>query len=136
VCGAPWERIIERVGGRTTGRTPGQQREATERGIGSATFTNAHIGDFVGERHTRGFEPSCSCNADPAPGTVLDPFAGAGTTGLVAVRNRRAFIGLELNPEYAQMARDRISTDIRLGHRAPQRVDVDPGQIDIFEALS
>jgi DNA modification methylase len=46
--------------------------------------------------------------------TVLDPFAGAGTTGLVACRHNRDFIGIELNPEYAQMARNRIHDDAPL----------------------
>jgi hypothetical protein len=103
---------------------------------GRADGAIAGPGGMVDTVRTIGCEPSCACNADPAPGTVLDPFAGAGTTGLVAVRNRRSFIGLELNPGYAQMARDRIATDIRLGHRAPQRVDVSADQINIFEALS
>ena len=39
---------------------------------------------------------------------VLDPFAGSGTVGVVALRHQRDFVGIELNPEYAQMARDRI----------------------------
>lgn len=42
-------------------------------------------------------------------GTVLDPFAGSGTTGVVAKRLRRDFIGCEINPDYAQMAADRIA---------------------------
>ena len=46
--------------------------------------------------------------------TVLDPFAGSGTTGLVALRHNREFIGCELNPEYAQMARERIVDDAPL----------------------
>lgn len=46
--------------------------------------------------------------------TVLDPFSGAGTTGMVALRHGRAFVGIELNPEYAQMARDRILDDAPL----------------------
>jgi DNA modification methylase len=41
--------------------------------------------------------------------TVLDPFAGAGTTGLVALDEGRDFIGVELNAEYADMARERIA---------------------------
>ena len=45
---------------------------------------------------------------------VLDPFAGSGTTGVVALRHNRNFIGCELNPEYAQMARDRIYGDMPL----------------------
>ena len=40
--------------------------------------------------------------------TVLDPFAGAGTTGVVAQKLGREFVGVELNPEYAEMARKRI----------------------------
>lgn len=42
-------------------------------------------------------------------GTVLDPFAGSGTTGVVAKRLRRDFIGCDINPDYAQMAADRIA---------------------------
>jgi DNA modification methylase len=40
--------------------------------------------------------------------TVLDPFFGSGTTGLVAVKHRRQFIGIELNPEYVQLAEKRL----------------------------
>lgn len=47
-------------------------------------------------------------------GTVLDPFGGAGTTGLVADRLRRNALLIELNPTYAQMARERINDDAPL----------------------
>ena len=40
--------------------------------------------------------------------TVLDPFCGSGTTGQVAIQLGRSFIGIELNPEYAELARNRI----------------------------
>ena len=43
--------------------------------------------------------------------TVLDPFAGSGTVGVVALRHQRDFIGIELNPEYAEMAQRRIEDD-------------------------
>jgi DNA modification methylase len=46
--------------------------------------------------------------------TVLDPFAGAGTTGLVADRLGRNFIGFDLNPKYVEMARRRIAADAPL----------------------
>jgi len=39
---------------------------------------------------------------------VLDPFCGSGTTGKVAVKLGRDFIGIELNPEYIELARERI----------------------------
>jgi hypothetical protein len=55
--------------------------------------------------------PDCACNAGHKPGTVLDPFFGAGTTGLVADRLQRDWIGIELNPEYAEIARRRIDGD-------------------------
>ena len=44
----------------------------------------------------------------PMGGVCLDPFMGAGTTGVVAVKLGREFIGIELNPEYAYMAEERI----------------------------
>lgn len=47
-------------------------------------------------------------------GTVLDPFGGAGTTGLVADRLKRNAILIELNPEYAAMAKRRIKSDAPL----------------------
>ena len=48
--------------------------------------------------------------AGSAPGdTVVDPFAGSGTVGVVALRYGRRFIGCELNAEYAQMARRRVA---------------------------
>jgi len=40
---------------------------------------------------------------------ILDPFAGSGTVGVVALRHGRRFVGLELNPVYAEMARRRIA---------------------------
>jgi len=43
--------------------------------------------------------------------TVLDPFSGSGTTGMVALRNGRNYVGTELNPEYAELSHQRISED-------------------------
>ncbi|KKL92459.1 hypothetical protein LCGC14_1884460 [marine sediment metagenome] len=52
-------------------------------------------------------EPCILAGSEPGD-TVLDSFAGAGTVGVVAARHGREFIGVELNPEYAQMAEERI----------------------------
>jgi DNA modification methylase len=46
--------------------------------------------------------------------TVLDPFTGSGTTGVAALRCDRHFVGVELNPEYAVLARNRIRDDAPL----------------------
>lgn len=57
----------------------------------------------------------CILAGCPEEGTVLDPFCGSGTTGIVSVRNGRRFIGLELNPEYADMSVRRINAEIKQG---------------------
>ena len=50
----------------------------------------------------------CGCNAGWRPGIVLDPFIGSGTVAKVATRLRRQWIGIELNPEYVEMAYRRL----------------------------
>lgn len=44
----------------------------------------------------------------PKNGTVLDPFFGAGTTGLVAIKQNKKFVGIEINPSYISLAKKRI----------------------------
>jgi DNA modification methylase len=46
--------------------------------------------------------------------TVLDPFLGSGTVGLVAQRHNRRWVGCELNPEYAKIAETRISKETNI----------------------
>lgn len=50
----------------------------------------------------------CGCNAGFSSGIILDPFMGAGTTALAALRLNRRFCGIELNPEYIKIAEKRI----------------------------
>lgn len=66
-------------------------------------FRGAHFAVFPEKL----IEP-CILAGSPLGGTVLDPFAGSGTTGVVAKRLWRDFIGCEINPDYAQMATERI----------------------------
>jgi DNA modification methylase len=72
----------------------------------TAPFAEAHFATFPPAL----IEP-CIKAGCPKGGTVLDPFGGAGTTGLVADRNGRNAILVELNPEYATMAERRIQND-------------------------
>ena len=51
----------------------------------------------------KGWAPSCKCKDDPMPCKVLDPFAGAGTTGLAALRHGRDAVLIELNSEYCKI---------------------------------
>ena len=50
-------------------------------------------------------------------GLVLDPFAGAGTTGLAALAEGRRFIGIEMHPTYAAIARRRLAAAVRFRER-------------------
>lgn len=50
----------------------------------------------------------CGCNAGFHSSVVIDPFMGSGTVGLVAAQNARDFIGIELNPEYVELAKKRL----------------------------
>jgi site-specific DNA-methyltransferase (adenine-specific) len=52
--------------------------------------------------------PSCDCSAEHEPAVVLDPFFGAGTTGLAAEQLDRDWLGIELNPDFAELAEQRI----------------------------
>lgn len=63
-----------------------------------------------GMRHTRevGELRRCDCRAPVRPGIVLDPFCGLNTTGLVAERLNRDWLGVELNPTFTKLAEDRL----------------------------
>lgn len=54
-------------------------------------------------------KPSCDCQAGWQRGLVLDPFMGAGTTGLAARRRGYDWLGIELNPDYRTLATERIA---------------------------
>lgn len=69
-------------------------------------FKGAHFATFPPDL----IEP-CVLAGCPEGGTVLDPFGGSGTTGLVADRHGRDAILCELNPAYAEMAAARIAED-------------------------
>jgi DNA modification methylase len=74
--------------------------------IATNPFPEAHFATFPPELPEICIKAGC-----PKGGTVLDPFGGAGTTGLVADRLQRNAVLIELNPEYAAMAQRRINGD-------------------------
>ena len=77
--------------------------------IATKGFPGAHFATFPPAL----VEP-CILAGSRGGDTILDPFCGSGTTGLVALRLGRKFIGIELNPEYAAMAERRIREDAPL----------------------
>jgi DNA modification methylase len=89
--------------------------------IATQPFTEAHFATFPTEIPRR-----CILAGSREGDTVLDPFLGAGTTLLVADRLGRDGIGIELNPEYAQMARRRITNDAPLFANVPYEPPTKP----------
>ena len=83
----------------------------------------------------------CIIAGCPAGGTVLDPFFGAGTTGVVADRLQRSCIGIELNETYAAMAAERIRkdggffSDVSVGDARAPCGTADTAQSDCFADL-
>ncbi|QTH19769.1 site-specific DNA-methyltransferase [Rhizorhabdus wittichii] len=74
--------------------------------IATAAFSEAHFATFP-----PALVAPCLAAGCPVGGTVLDPFGGAGTIGLVADRMQRHAVLIELNPEYAAIARRRLDGD-------------------------
>lgn len=77
--------------------------------VSTVPFRDAHFATFPPKL----IEPCILAGSRPGD-TVLDPFGGAGTTGLVASRNSRKALLIELNPQYAELARKRIHDDAPL----------------------
>lgn len=65
-----------------------------------------------------GWHACCPHDGLPQPCVVLDPFSGSGTTGVVAVKAGRRFIGIELSPEHAARSERRIATEAAIGNTA------------------
>jgi site-specific DNA-methyltransferase (adenine-specific) len=86
-----------------SGKLAGKNKRAVWN-ISTTNFSGAHFAVYPPKLIETPIKAGC-----PEGGTVLDPFMGSGTTGLVAKKLNRNWLGIELNPEYAQMAEDRIN---------------------------
>lgn len=107
-CGAPWRRVVQRqrlldgehpVTGAFAG--PDEPRRMPN-GIGHWRFSTRTT--------ALGWEPNCCHQPEPVPCTVLDPFAGSGTTLAVARRMGRQAIGIELQSDYLPLIRARVAS--------------------------
>jgi DNA modification methylase len=103
-CGAPWERVVEKVGGIKNDSYATTKTAAVMQGGKSSTTLNAKPPASV----TTGWRPTCTCNQPPTPCTVLDPFGGSGTVSYVAQRYGRSSIYIDLNPKYRSIAIGRM----------------------------
>ena len=123
VCGAGWERVVE--------------KESPPMEVYTKTNVKEDVGDFIykarkdgikvgyGQKYqnwrndnpplTTGWQPTCTCSHDETiPCTVLDPFGGSGTTGLVARNLKRDCILIELNPAYVKIMKKKLRLNEQL----------------------
>jgi hypothetical protein len=105
-CGKPRERIVAstirhtQMTNNVAGPTEGVGHHRGAKFAASGVVPGLRISETIGWS-------DCGCGASFTPGTCLDPFMGSGTTALVARRLGRKAIGIELNPEYAELAAKR-----------------------------
>jgi hypothetical protein len=109
-CGKPWTRVVEK---------PQPPEAMRNRGNGAKMdFHGRQVGggqklqDWYDDHPpaTTGWRAGCACDAgEPIPATVLDPFCGSGTTGLVALTYGRDFVGIDLSADYLALAEKRIA---------------------------
>ena len=83
--------------------TPETRNKRSVWTVSTKPYRDAHFATFPPKL----IEP-CILAGSAADTLVLDPFSGAGTTGVVAVQHGRRYIGIELNPDYLEMSRKRI----------------------------
>lgn len=113
-CGAPWKRVMKKGY-----RAPAEEDVISDmiaKGVprqkanlyGSPSRKPEHYINNPDE--TIGWIPTCSCGIETTvPCRVLDPFSGAGTVGVVSARYGRDFVGIDLNPEYIEIAKKRLN---------------------------
>jgi len=110
-CGAPWKRLTEKSrsfesGSGRSGRDPiGKNGPGLQ---GGGETRDIRRGPCL-QVETTGWQPTCSCdNEGKGRCLVLDPFAGSGTTGEVALKHGRDYLLIELNRDYETLIRGRL----------------------------
>ena len=98
-CGAGYVRCVEN--GPSRNKHLMTMPSVIARGLSPTSCLN-HSGEYKPrERVDFGWQPACSCNAgEPVSATVMDPFSGSCTTGRVALRLGRSYIGVDLAESY------------------------------------
>lgn len=107
--GKPIKRIVEKGG--VAYEDAGDRKRAEAPG---SEISKGHNSVFqegvIFDEQTVGWDYPDECE-ETEPQTVLDPFMGSGTTGIVALKHGRKFIGIDLNEKFINIAKDRIRSD-------------------------
>lgn len=117
-CGAPWERIVEPTEEykKTLEFVKSREGQESLRSTSMQRFRNDGVlpkgVSRSAQYKTISWRPTCQCDAEVVPCVVLDPFAGSGTTGLVARSLGRKVILIELNPQYGKLIKQRAMSNV------------------------
>jgi DNA modification methylase len=111
-CGRPWVRVLKKTGRRVQHQHgPGKAQKilvSQEQHGATSSLTTGFTQEWV----TVGWRQGCKCeNVSVIPCLVLDPFNGAGTTGVVARRLHRRYLGIEVGSQYVAQSEQRIVED-------------------------
>ncbi|HEV2317748.1 MAG TPA: site-specific DNA-methyltransferase [Thermoplasmata archaeon] len=130
-CGAPWRRQVEVSYVKSPAHGPGSSMAGSRHAphtddhlvAGRSNKTSiAELPRVAKVSETIGWEPGCDCNAEVIASLVLDPFCGSGTSLWVARSLGRRSVGIELNHEYAALARKRCRASVPDLERFAQEV--------------
>lgn len=130
LCGTPWHRVTRKIRVPTRPGTNSKVPAGWQTGCGShdgivgrykadsQTTVDGRRPNVVGNRdpqrhvtrvETLGRKQTCDCpDSDPVPCVVLDPYNGAASTGCAALHLGRDYLGIELNPEYVRLSKQRL----------------------------
>ena len=104
-CGAPWARVTEprllpTTKAAKTFIVDARDASADPNDQGSNRQKDGHRPGWIRADITTGWQPTCAHDDGSRQSVVLDPFAGSGTTGCVALRHGRSFVGIDISAEY------------------------------------
>lgn len=103
-CKSPYIRIVEREQFESE---RGGEPYRKERGVG--TTADRRILNENAEIKMLGWKQNCKCeNSSAVPCVILDPFSGIATVGVEALKYNQNYIGIDLNPDYNNYAKDRL----------------------------
>jgi len=119
-CGKARERIVK-LGEivQTFGSDKGKMAKSNHYGDDTGNRKRIFAKKMITRQHETTGWTSCKCNAGFEGGIVLDPFAGAGTVGVVAKKLGRNFILIDIKKEYCDMAERRIA---KVGYQMELRI--------------
>lgn len=114
-CGAPYVRMVAEGDTLATEVYTGEStKDYAAQQAQNASDVKRRVLQGQKERKTIGWKKSCACATDIiVPATVLDPFFGSGTTGIVAAELGRRFVGTEINPFFANICRERVEAELQ-----------------------